>query len=220
MSLLNRLPEIFTLGPPTCPPFHSGFLDTFLHAAVQEQHIWEYFLRIIFASRLPKPPPNPREITPKLHWTAVLSHFLPVPALLAGRGVFVHESGEFEQREFLQQEELGDGLVLHSWTGGKGGQALFTGPVQLLAHSAGNASTQIMLDFTTETGTNYPPEFTHTHILQDITENMKLLDYSYMFRSLDALIKEILIITRKQNCCSAVIPSWGSSERPGTNSRY
>lgn len=70
--------------------------------------------------------------------TLVLSRFLPVPALLAGRGVFVHQSSEFEQREFLQQQELGDGLLLNAWTGGQGGQALLAGPVPLLTRSAGH----------------------------------------------------------------------------------
>lgn len=46
-----------------------------------------------------------------------------------------------------------------------------------------------MLELTTETGTNYAPEF--THILRDITENIKLLDYSFMLWSLDAPIREI-----------------------------
>ena len=72
--------------------------------------------------------------------SSVLSHFLPVPALLTGRGVFVHQSGEFEQGELLQQEELGHRLVLHSRTGGQGGQALLAGPVQVLAHSAGHTA--------------------------------------------------------------------------------
>lgn len=65
MNLLNRLPEIFNLGPPTCPPFRSGFLDTFLRAAVQEQHIWEYFPQIYFCFTLSQTSAEPSWNHPK-----------------------------------------------------------------------------------------------------------------------------------------------------------
>lgn len=71
-----------------------------------------------------------------IKYSQSLCAFLPVPALLAGWGVSVHQSGELKQGEFLQQDELGDRLVLYCWTGRQGGQALLAGPVQPLAHSA------------------------------------------------------------------------------------
>lgn len=83
--------------------------------------------------------------------------FLPVPALLAGWGVFVHQSGEFEQGEFLQQQELGHWLVLHPWTGGQGGQALLAGPVQLLAHSAEHTGTCTQFQHSTNKGHQQQP---------------------------------------------------------------
>lgn len=87
---------------------------------------------------------------------------LPVPALLAGRGVSVHQSSELKQGEFLQQDELGDRLVLHCWTGRQGGQALLAGPVQPLAHSAEHTTVSRSAQMSTHgdtlrspSGTNY-----------------------------------------------------------------
>lgn len=80
-------------------------------------------------------------ISSKLWWLVLAYRlellFLPVPALLAGWGIFVHQGREFEQSQFLQQHELGHWLVLHSRSGGLGWQALLAAPVPLLAPSVG-----------------------------------------------------------------------------------
>lgn len=94
-----------------------------------------FFTHIYFNRRILRVRMAPAGPPPSCGWS-YLRGSLPAPALLAGRGQFVHQGREFEQSQFLQQRELGHRLVLHPRTGG-GGQALLAAPVLPPAGPAG-----------------------------------------------------------------------------------